>query len=84
MQCVAKNVFVTFSLTELGMARHWMRNRHKESKWKSQLAIHGIGLLMCLCILFVTLSVGLVDSGAIQRHLQFEGMQTVVLPIRIF
>ena len=49
------NVFVTFSLTELGMARHWIVDRHKEPRWKSQLAIHGTGLVMCLCILTITL-----------------------------
>lgn len=48
------NVFLTFSLTELGMARHWIVDRHKEQRWKSQLAIHGTGLIMCLCILTVT------------------------------
>jgi amino acid transporter len=49
------NVFITFVLTELGMARHWIVDRHKEPRWKSQLAIHGTGLVMCLCILTVTL-----------------------------
>ena len=49
------NVFLTFSLTELGMARHWFLDRHKEPRWKSQLAIQGTGLVMCVCILGVTL-----------------------------
>ncbi len=49
------NVFITFSLTELGMARHWIVDRHKEPKWKSQLAIHGTGLVLCLTILCITL-----------------------------
>lgn len=49
------NVFLTFSLTELGMARHWIVERHKEPKWKSQLAIHGTGLVMCVGILTITL-----------------------------
>ena len=48
------NVFITFSLTELGMARHWIKDRAKEPKWKSQLAIHGTGLVMCLSILIIT------------------------------
>jgi amino acid transporter len=48
------NVFITFSLTELGMSRHWIRDRAKEPRWKSQLAIHGTGLVMCLSILTVT------------------------------
>jgi len=48
------NVFITFSLTELGMARHWIKDRAKEPRWKSQLTIHGTGLVMCLSILIVT------------------------------
>ena len=48
------NVFITFSLTELGMARHWIKDRDKEPRWKSQLAIHGTGLVMCLSILVIT------------------------------
>ncbi len=48
------NVFITFSLTELGMSRHWIKDRAKEPRWKSQLSIHGTGLVMCLCILAVT------------------------------
>lgn len=48
------NVFITFSLTELGMSRHWIKDRAKEPRWKSQLAIHGTGLVMCLSILGVT------------------------------
>jgi hypothetical protein len=50
------NVFITFSLTELGMARHWIKERAHEPRWKSQLAIHGTGLVMCLSILTVVAS----------------------------
>jgi hypothetical protein len=48
------NVFITFSLTELGMSRHWIKDRAKEPRWRSQLAIHGTGLVMCLNILAIT------------------------------
>jgi amino acid transporter len=48
------NVFITFSLTELGMARHWIVERAHEPRWKSQLAIHGTGLVMCVSILTIT------------------------------
>ncbi|MGZ7078223.1 MAG: APC family permease [Thermoanaerobaculia bacterium] len=48
------NVFITFSLTELGMSKHWIVDRHKHRTWKRLLAIHGTGLVMCLCILTVT------------------------------
>ncbi len=57
------NVFLTFTLTELGMSRHWIKDRAKEPRWKSQLAIHGTGLVMCLSILFVTLYEKFAEGG---------------------
>jgi amino acid transporter len=57
------NVFLTFSLTELGMARHWIKDRAKEPRWKSQLAIHGTGLMMCVCILVITTLEKFSDGG---------------------
>src|SRR5260370_21902644 len=49
------NVFITFSLSLLGMSKHWIQERHRERKWKSRLAIHGIGFVMCVSILVVTI-----------------------------
>jgi uncharacterized membrane protein SirB2 len=49
------NVFITFSLSLLGMSKHWIQERHRERKWKSRLAIHGIGFIMCVSILLVTI-----------------------------
>ena len=40
------NVFITFSLSQLGMVRHWWFDRAKEPKWKSKLLINGVGLLL--------------------------------------
>jgi len=57
------NVFITFSLTELGMARHWIKDRAKEPRWRSQLAIHGTGLVMCLSILTITLYEKFAEGG---------------------
>ena len=48
------NVFITFSLSLLGMSKHWIQDRKKERKWKGRLFIHGFGLLMCVSILVVT------------------------------
>jgi len=61
------NVFLTFTLTELGMSRHWIKDRAKEPRWKSQLCIHGTGLVMCLCILFVTLYEKFAEGGSPPR-----------------
>jgi len=47
------NVFLTFSLTELGMTRFWIRKRKHLPEWKQSLPIHLIGLCMCSSILTV-------------------------------
>jgi amino acid transporter len=47
------NVFLTFSLTLLGMVRHW--SMHKGTpQWKRNIALHLIGLVLCVVILVVT------------------------------
>jgi amino acid transporter len=48
------NVFVTFSLSQFGMSRFYLKNRRKESRWKQHILVHLIGLVVCLTILFVT------------------------------
>ena len=37
------NVFLTFSLSEFGMARFVIRNRKTEAKWKQHLPVHLVG-----------------------------------------
>jgi amino acid transporter len=45
------NVFITFSLSQLGMVRHWLKVRDKVKKWKSKITINGIGLVLTVFIL---------------------------------
>jgi amino acid transporter len=48
------NVFVTFSLSNLAMARFWIRHRREQPSWPRQLFAHVIALLLCLTILVIT------------------------------
>lgn len=48
------NVFLTFSLTEMGMSRFWIRGRREHPNWLRNLCVHGTGLILCLTILAVT------------------------------
>jgi amino acid transporter len=48
------NVFLTFSLSNLGMSRFWIQNRREHRDWYRHLPIHLIGLGLCLTILVVT------------------------------
>ncbi|MGO9839209.1 MAG: APC family permease [Polyangiaceae bacterium] len=48
------NVFLTFSLSNLGMTRFWVRHRKEHADWYRHLPVHLIGLGLCLTILVVT------------------------------
>jgi amino acid transporter len=48
------NVFLTFTLSQLGMSRFSIKNRHREGEWKKNLAVHLVGLTLSLTILLVT------------------------------
>jgi amino acid transporter len=47
------NVFVTFSLSQLGMVRFWIRERGKHEGWLKSIIIHIIGLILCVGILAI-------------------------------
>ena len=49
------NVFLTFSLSELGMSRFFIRHGRKDPLWKKHLPVHLTGLTVCLTILVVTI-----------------------------
>ncbi len=45
------NVFITFSLSQLGMVRHWWTDRKTEPRWKRKILINGFGFLLTSGIL---------------------------------
>ncbi len=45
------NVFITFSLSQLGMVVHWWQERRVECGWRHKLAINGFGLALTSSIL---------------------------------
>jgi amino acid transporter len=48
------NVFLTFSLSNLGMTRFWIQHRREHQDWYRHLPVHVVGLALCLTILGVT------------------------------
>jgi amino acid transporter len=48
------NVFVTFTLSMIGMSLLWYQNRGKHPKWRSRLALFIFGAILCGSILCVT------------------------------
>ena len=57
------NVFITFSLSQLGMVRHWWNERHAERSWKKKLTINGAGLLLTGFILISLSAVKFHEGG---------------------
>ena len=48
------NVFLTFSLSQLGMIRFFVKNRARDPRWARHLPVHVIGLVVCVSTLAVT------------------------------
>lgn len=48
------NVFITFSLSQLGMSKFFVSHRRTNKEWRSHLPVHLVGLLLCLTILIIT------------------------------
>ena len=84
------NVFITFSLSQAGMVRHWWQERGTDKAWLRKLSINGFGFVLTASILvsltivkfneggWVTLLVtGLLVFAAfgIKRHYNGVGMQ---------
>jgi amino acid transporter len=57
------NVFLTFSLSQFGMVRMFLKNKDSEPRWKKYVAIHTFGLLLCLTILCVTIFEKFTEGG---------------------
>lgn len=48
------NVFITFSLSQLGMSKFFIQRRQEDPLWFRHLLVHLVGLLLCLTILVIT------------------------------
>jgi len=57
------NVFVTFSLSQAGMVRHWWQVKQNEEGWISKIIINGFGLLLTLGILCTVVFIKFTEGG---------------------
>jgi len=57
------NVFLTFSLSLLGLCRHWWHNRYDEPHWKSRLLLSLLGFMVAGGILVVTVVEKFTEGG---------------------
>jgi amino acid permease len=56
------NVFLTFTLSQAGMARHWIQVR-REGHWKRRLAVNAVGAVVTATILVITATLKFRDGG---------------------
>src|SRR5580658_6603852 len=57
------NVFITFSLSQAGMVRHWWQERAAGSGWRHKLAINGFGFVLTFSILVSLTAVKFAEGG---------------------
>jgi len=59
----AINVFITFTLSQLGMSAHWWNVRRSEASWKSKLMVNGVGCAFTGIILIATITLKFNQGG---------------------
>jgi hypothetical protein len=57
------NVFLTFTLSQLGMARHWLQVRKEVGHWRRRFVINSVGALVTGVILAVTTALKFREGG---------------------
>jgi amino acid transporter len=57
------NVFITFTLSQLGMVRHWWQERRNVPAWKRKIAVNGVGCLMTTFILVMLSVIKFFEGG---------------------
>jgi hypothetical protein len=57
------NVFLTFSLSQLGMVKHWWEVRAADKRWTHNILINGVGLVLTGLILIATVLLKFNEGG---------------------
>jgi amino acid transporter len=57
------NVFITFTLSQFGMVKHWIQVRREEKKWFRKTLVNGIGLVMTSSILITVIVLKFTEGG---------------------
>ena len=57
------NVFITFSLSLLGLSIYWIRHRRRKREWLSKFSIAVIGFVVCFAILAITIFEKFYEGG---------------------
>ncbi|NTV02015.1 MAG: APC family permease [Chlorobiaceae bacterium] len=57
------NVFITFTLSQLGMVKHWWQERKTEPRWARKMLVNGIGLILTTFILISVILLKFNEGG---------------------
>jgi hypothetical protein len=57
------NVFLTFTLSQLGMVRHWWNDRHRHAHWRRRIIVAGCGTALTALVLVITSTVKFLHGG---------------------
>jgi amino acid transporter len=57
------NVFITFTLSQLGMVRHWWLDRGRAAGWLGKLIVNGVGLVLTSFILVSMVAFKFFEGG---------------------
>jgi len=74
-------VFITFSLSQAGMVRHWWNCRLDVKDWRKKLTVNGIGLMLTLFILLSMVTLKFLEGGWITLVIIFSVI-LIVLAIK--
>jgi hypothetical protein len=57
------NVFLTFTLSQFGMARHWLQVRRQSAHWRHRFVINAVGATVTAVILVITSTLKFREGG---------------------
>jgi len=57
------NVFLTFSLSQLGMSKFYISRRKEDPQWLRHVSVHLVGLALCVTILIITVIEKFAEGG---------------------
>ena len=59
----AINVFITFTLSQLGMTRLWLQKRKRGERWAQNFAVNGTGFVVCATLLVIMVALKFAGGG---------------------
>jgi amino acid transporter len=75
------NVFLTFTLSQFGMARHWIQVRRQQAHWRRRLMVNAVGAVVTATILAIMATLKFREGGWVTM-LATSGLVVLCIAIR--